>query len=324
MSKRNPDLHALRCLVTLVSESHVSRAAERLDVTQPAMSAMLAKLRVALGDPILVKTERGMVPTTRASQLAIRARKAIEDVQGIFGDDSPFDPATATINFNLIASEPVAFVLMPLLAAYLREHAPSITVSLKLPNLYRTRQELEEGESDLAVGYVNEASPVLRTRKLRGRTLQVIAAAKHPEIRGAISLEQYTRYPHVCYSPVASGGSSVEDLVQARLARAGLQRSIALHLPSILAMPAVVGGTDLLATIATDVAQALAPLFGLQLLTPPLPLGAVDLSMYWHERTHNNAGCRWLRQVIVEISMNQRSICAQRLRTVPSIKSSTG
>jgi DNA-binding transcriptional LysR family regulator len=165
---------------------------------------------------------------------------------------------------------------------------------------------------------------VLRTRKLRGRTLQVIAAAKHPEIRGAISVEQYTRYPHVCYSPVASGGSSVEDLVQARLARAGLQRSIALHLPSILAMPAVVGATDLLATIATDVAQALAPLFGLQLLAPPLPLGAADLSMYWHERTHNNAGCRWLRQVIVEIAMDRRSICAQRLRPAPSIKSPTG
>lgn len=302
MSKRNSDLHALHCLVTLVSESHVSRAADRLNVTQPAMSAMLAKLRTALGDPVLVKTEQGMVPTPRASQLAVRARKAIEDVKSIFGDDSPFDPATATANFNLIASEPVAFVVMPLLAAYVRVHAPGITVSLKLPNLLRTRQELEEGKSDLAIGYVNEASQVLRVRKLRGRTLRVIAAAKHPEIRGAISLEQYTRYPHVCYSPAASGGSSVEDLVHTRLARVGLQRSIALHLPSILAMPAVVGRTDLLATIAADVAQALAPMFDLQLLPPPLPLGAVDLSMYWHERTHNNAGCRWLRQVIIDIA----------------------
>ena len=87
---------------------------------------------------------------------------------------------------------------MPLLAAHVRVHAPGITVSLKLSNLLRARQELEEGKSDLAIGYVNEASQVLRVRKLRGRTLRVIAAAKHPEIRGAISLEQYTRYPHVC------------------------------------------------------------------------------------------------------------------------------
>lgn len=87
-----------------------------------------------------------------------------------------------------------------------------------------------------------------------------------------------------------------------RLARVGLQRSIALHLPSILAMPAVVGRTDLLATIAADVAQALAPMFDLQFLPPPLPLGAVDMFMYWHERTHNNAGCRWLRRVIMDIA----------------------
>lgn len=302
VNKRSSDVYALQCLMTLVAEAHVTRAADQLGISQPAMSAMLAKLRTRFADPLLVKTEAGMVPTERARELAIRARLAIEGIEQIFQEGRSFDPASSDAHFHLIASEAVAFFLIPRLMARLRAHAPGVAVSLRQPDVTRLREELEDGRADMMIGYLRTVSPHLRATRLRARSLRVVVWKDHPEIGRKISLDQYTRYPHVCYSPTAAGGSTVEMQVESRLAERGARRRVALYLPSVLAMPAAIAGSDLLATMAADVAEPVAPLFGLKVLQPPIDLGSVDMSMYWHERAHKNPAHQWFRKIVADVA----------------------
>lgn len=302
MRKRTSELYALECLITLVSEAHVTRAADRLGISQPAMSAMLGKLRARFGDPLLVKTEAGMVATPRARDLAGRALEALDGVKRIFEQDVAFDPAQGTAHFELVVTESVGFFLMPRLMAHLRAHAPGITLSVRQPDLARLREELEEARADMMIGYLHSVAPTLRVTRLHGRTLRVIASRRHPEIQGKLSLDQYLRYPHVCYHPTPSGGSTVEQQVERRLARRKLYRKVALYSPSVLSFPAIVEASDLLATIAADVAQPLADHFNLQVLKPPLDFGPVDMAMYWHERAHRNPAHQWLRQAVVQLT----------------------
>ena len=301
MITKTHNLYALRCLVTLVAESHVSRAADVMQVSQPAMSAMLGKLRIYFCDPILVKTEKGMVPTPWALDLAIRARAALDEVSNIFETSAEFIAATSKLNFKIITTESVAFIVIPKLASYLQVFAPYITISVLVPNP-NYREELQEGKADIAIGYFNEVSPSLRVRQLRGRSLRVIASGQHPYIKKKLSLEQYADTSQIFYSPLITGGSSVERLVDSRLAALSLHRNISIKLPSVFAMSAVVAQSNLIATITKDVAEVLGPLFGLKVFEPPLELGAVDLSMYWDDRTHKNIACQWLRQIILEIA----------------------
>jgi DNA-binding transcriptional LysR family regulator len=300
VNKRSSDVYALHCLMTLVAEAHVTRAADLLGISQPAMSAMLGKLRTRFGDPLLVKTDTGMVPTERARELAIRARQAIEGIEQVFGEGTPFVPGSSDARFHLIATESVGFFLVPRLLALLRVRAPGVSLSLRPPDVGRLRDELEDGRADMMIGYLRTVPPNLRATRLRGRSLRVVASRDHPAIRRRISLEQYTRFPHACYSPTAAGGSTVEMQVESRLAEQGLRRQIALYLPSAIAIPAAIAGSDLLSTLAADVAEPLAPLFGLRVLPPPLDLGSIDMWMYWHERVHRNAAHQWFRQVVVE------------------------
>ncbi|MEN3297317.1 MAG: hypothetical protein V7642_6570 [Burkholderiales bacterium] len=302
MNPKNLDLYVLRCLHALVAEAHVTRAAERMGIGQPAMSTMLARLRTLFGDPLLVRTEKGMVPTARALQVAEQVQLALELIDRAVEEGAPFDPAHANTHFRLAASESVGFVLMPTLMARLRGCAPAINVSVHTPDLARIRQELEEGQADLMVGYLRDAAEGLHSSPLLKQPLSVIVGSAHPAIRGNITLDQYVQYPHACYRLSRTSASTIELQVDDALAKAGLRRTVAISLPSALASPGVVAASDLIATIPERVARHFAPQFGLQVLRPPLELEDVDIAMYWHERMQNNPAHRWFRQLIRDVT----------------------
>ena len=303
MDHKHLDIYLLRCLNALVTEAHVTRAAERLGIGQPAMSATLARLRTLFADPLLVRTEKGMVATPRALELAEQLQQALDVIDQSLGDVTPFDPAHATAHFRIVASESVGFLLMPQLIARVRQSAPGVLLSVRNPELPRIRHDLEEGDCDLVVAFLNNAPPGLRSTTLTQQRLRVIAAANHPSIRGSISLEQYVAFPHVYYALGRTGTSTLDTVVDEALSRAGLTRTVAARLPSTLSSPAVVAQSDLLATLPERIARHFAPLLNLQMLEPPLPLGEVSTSMFWHERMQNNPAHRWLRQQFREVAL---------------------
>ena len=285
LNPKNLDLHLLRCLQTLIAEAHVTRAAERLDMTQPAMSVVLSKLRTLYGDPLLVRTEKGMVPTPRALEVATQVRAALLLIEQSIGSTGSFEPLSGTAHFRMIASESVILPFVPLLVARLRVEAPAVSVSVQAPDLTRARQDLEEGDADFVLAFVRAAFEGLRSLPLFKQRLVVIAAGNHPDIRGRLTLEQYTR-------------SMIEARVDEALAGVGARRSIATWLPSALSSPAVIAASDLIATVPERVAHMFAGQLGLQVLEPPLHLPDIEIAMYWHERLHNSAAHRWMRETM--------------------------
>jgi DNA-binding transcriptional LysR family regulator len=296
------DIHRLRCLDVLIAEAHVTRAAERMGMSQPAMSATLGRLRVLCGDPLLVRTERGMAPTQRALDIAQRVRAALELLDGALDAEAPFDPAHSDVQITIAASDSVSFVLMPPLISVLRRDAPGVRLKLHTPELVRVRQSMEDGEADLLVSYLRPRPQGLRATALMQQKLCVIASATHPHIRGSISLAQYLEAPHARYSLSRTGSSTIENEIDAALRERSATRTIGVSLPSALSSPAVVAASDLIATIPERLARHFAPQLGLQVLEPPLPLSEVEISMYWHERMHNSPAHRWLRQCLLELA----------------------
>ena len=295
------DLYLLRCLVALAREEHVTRAAARMGTTQPAMSATLARLRKLLGDPLLVRTEKGMVPTPRALEAAASAQQALDLIDHILDDSSHFQPATAVSHFRVSTSETVGFLLMPSVIAALRILAPGVELSVQKLELQRVRQELEEGVTDLVIAFLRNPPAGLRSKAVMRQKMSVIAAAAHPSIQSTLSLEQYVRYPHVFYALGRADTSTLEGVVDEALSRAGVSRRVGASLPSTLASPVLVAYSDMLATVPERIARHFADHWKLQVLTPPVPLEDVCTSMFWHERMHNNIAHRWLRDRIAEI-----------------------
>jgi DNA-binding transcriptional LysR family regulator len=300
MPEKHLDIYLLRCLHAFVEEAHVTKAAERMGSTQPAMSAVLRRLREIFNDPLLVRTEKGMVPTERARELAASLHTAIDIIDRAMATDEAFDPATAETAFELAASESVSFMLLPRLIASVRERAPGVQLRVRIPDLLRARQSLEEGEIDLLLSFTRTAPEGLRSSALWGQKLTVIAARSHP-VDGALSLEDFLRWPHAAHK-LGRGGSSIEAAVDAALQRLQRQRTIGVWLPSAISVPAVVSRTDFLATVPEYVARDFAPLLQLKMLPPPVALDDVRIGMYWHDRMHQNPPHKWLRQVVREVA----------------------
>jgi DNA-binding transcriptional LysR family regulator len=293
------DIHLLRCLQALIAEAHVTRAADRLGMTQPAMSAALSRLRRLFADPLLIRTERGMTPTHRAREIADAVQHALEYMDQALATERPFEPHRSTLHFEIAASESVSFVLMPTFIARVRALAPGVELRIHLPDLSRARQVLEEGQADLLVSFTRRAPSGLRSRSLLHQRLNVIAARGHPVVRGAITLEQFLGAAHAVHM-IGRTGSAVEQAVDTALAQAGHRRIIGAWVPSSISSPAVVAGTDLIATIPERVARHFGSHLDLQVLEPPLPFGDAQVSMYWHDRVHRNPAQSWLRGMLVE------------------------
>jgi DNA-binding transcriptional LysR family regulator len=296
MQVRHLDVYLLRCLVALATEAHVTRAAERMGVTQPAMSATLSRLRTLFADPLLVRTEKGMVATPRARRLADRFQQALDLVDQAVADRADFDPAAATERFRIAASETLGYLLMPSLIAHVRRLAPGVLLTVQPPDLARVRHDLEEGGIDLVIAFIRDAPQGLRYTPLLRQPMRVIAAAGHPEVQGRLTLAQYVRHPHVFYALGRTAVSTLEAVVDEALERAGMERTIGARVSSTLVSPGVVAQSDLLATLPERIARHFAAVWQLQVLEPPLALEDVSTSMFWHERMHHNPGHRWLRQ----------------------------
>jgi DNA-binding transcriptional LysR family regulator len=297
---RKLDLHALRCLCVLVAQSHVSRAAQELGLSQPAMSSMLAALRETFQDPLLVRTARGMEPTPNAQRIAARAREALELVEGALALTRAFDPSTAETSFRISATESVGFILIPRLIQTLEERAPQVRLVIGTSEPGRIRELLEGGEADLVAAYQPKAPDALYSTTLYQQELRVLAARSHPRIQGTLGAEQYMAERHVHYKPL-HGESSIERQVDEAFAAHGRTRRIGVTVPSALASPPVVAASTHLATVTRAVAEHAARASALQVLEPPFSLHAVRVAMFWHERTHASSAHVWLRQLIREL-----------------------
>jgi LysR family transcriptional activator of mexEF-oprN operon len=295
---RNINLHLLEHLKALISERHVTRAAEVLGIGQPAMSASLGRLRILLKDPLLVKTARGMEPTPYALELAKAIQSALEMLDSPERMRTDFDIATAERTIRVISTEAVALLFVPALIARIRREAPHLNVRWTSGDMRRAAEMLREGEVDLIVSSLRDIPPDYYSSPLYPQQARCIVARTHPEIRGELTMDQFLAFPHVAFGASPTSFSFVDGLVDATLDTLGHRRVIAVTVPSFLVSPPVVASSDLLAVVPDRVAHASIDRANLQVLPLPFDIGALDLAMYWHSRGHTDPAHQWFRAAL--------------------------
>jgi DNA-binding transcriptional LysR family regulator len=307
MDIRHLDLNLLRALDVLLAERHVSRAAARLHLSQPATSSLLARLREVFNDPLLVRTGRDLVVTPRAVALAPRVRAVIDDIEALLVEGSRFDALTARRRFAVATTDYVQALLAPWLSHKLPVLAPGIDVALVAPDSTRLERQQADGEIDLAVLNLTRVPAALHSRTVLTERFVVIARKKHPKVHRILGLERFCALEHVLVSP---GGASFVGSTDEELAARGLSRRVRLAVQGFLAVPAIVAQSDLIAVYP----ERLARQYSSQLLIveAPLPLPGFTLVAAWHERVHRDAAQRWLREKIAE-ALAEQSAAAVKL-----------
>ncbi len=288
------DLGLLVALETLLAERNVTRAAVRLGLGQPALSARLARLRHLFDDQLLVPAAngRGMVPTPRALALQGSLEEALGLFRGMLRASGEFDPATSRRTFSIAMQEQPAAALAPALAAAVLRAAPAVRLAVVRPDRDAAAQ-LEEGAVDLVVAPAEQATSSLMVRALLDNDFLTAQRKGHPRGTGPLDLDAFCALDHVVVSTDGGGFSGVVDRTLAGLGRT---RRVALSIHSYGLAPLVVAGTDCLCTLPGRLLRR----FGAEvdLFPPPLPLPRPSLVALWHARDQDDPGHHWFRECV--------------------------
>jgi len=284
-----------------VSEKHVTRAAEKMDIGQPAMSGALARLREMFNDPILVRTGAGMEPTERALMLTQKINEAMRLIEDAINRDDRVDLSEATGNVRVMVSAGIAQLLLPRLMQEIRAKAPKLQMSFSAGDVRVLQNVLRDGEAHLALDYVRSPPLNLYKTVIYRLHLVCIASIDHPAIHGTISLDQLLAYPHIVWGGPSVPYPPMEVLIDEVLAERQVSRTIGLRIPSHMMTPSIVATTDMLAIVPECITR---PYAGKQLQVLPLPftVGSIDVGMFWHERQHLDPVHAWLRTTIKRVA----------------------
>ena len=294
MSLSTLDLNLLLMLDTVLAERSVVRAARRLHVTPSAVSNALARLRVALEDPLIIRSGRGIVPTPRAAALApalARALRALE--QAVHGDE--VDPATTDREFTLAIADAGQVVKLPSVVAALGAEMPRARLRvLSIDTLYALGG-LAGTEIDVAVG-AGEKGPNIHVLPLFDERIVLVARVAHPRIRKRVTKSELGALRHVEVQVAPGRGSRP---LAATYASLGLPRDIAVVVPTFTAAAAVVAATDHVASLPASLVDVLGERLGLRQVATPLPPVKTAINLLWHERTHQDPLLRAFRALLV-------------------------
>ncbi|TDG05777.1 LysR family transcriptional regulator [Paraburkholderia guartelaensis] len=287
------DLNLLRALDALLDERNVTRAAQRLSLTQPAVSAMLTRLRESFGDPLFVRSQRGIVPTERALQLAAPLKQVLSEIEQMLQPQA-FAPAEAEMTLTLASTDyALRAVVVPYLAR-LRETAPGVRAVIVPVQHERLQAQLESGDVDLAL-ITPETTPAdLHARRLFDERYVCVMRADHPAAARRLTLERFCALDHAL---VSYEGGSLSGVTDEALARVGRTRRVTVSVNSFLVLPDILLTSDLIAVVPSRLVKN-AP--GLAVVEPPLAIPGFTKTLAWHERTHRSPGHQWARALLFE------------------------
>ena len=289
------DINLLRVFDMLMQERNLSRAAERLHKSQPAISNALGRLREQLGQPLFHRTAKGLEPTAEAVTLHGPVRQALYLLQSAIGAQESFHPDTERL-FRLSMNDDAQLRLLPALAARLKRLAPRVTLQVLPDAGALLPQRLASGDLDLALDYLYFDDPDLRYQPLSEERMVVIGRTGHPAFKGRLDKRAYLAAEHVSILPRAGRGSPLEIV----LGSARVQRHVQLKVPHYLAIPAIVAGTELLGTVPLGLARYFARSCDLQIAEFPFKIPAIQISLIWHRKQEHVSGLQWLKEQFLQ------------------------
>jgi DNA-binding transcriptional LysR family regulator len=287
------DLNLLVAFDALITECSVSSAAQRVGLSQPAMSKRLSRLRVLLRDDLFVRSGDGVKPTERALDLADGVRSALRQIEDALGGHGRFKPAASKRTFRIATTDHVCAALLPTLIVRLRNEAPNLTLIVRAMDRRDLVQALERGEIDVAITLLPDAPSTIRRTMLFEERYVSLVSARHPEIRRKLTLDLFLKYPHILITHVGDLKGAVDRLLDEK----NLKRRVAMSLPYHLAVPALVAGSDMIATLSERVVR-LSSWPGVRLFPVPLEYPRFRETMLWHRRNDNDPAHAWLRGAI--------------------------
>lgn len=293
---RGVDLNLLVTLEALLDERNVTRAADRLGMSQPAASRGLGRLRALFADTLLVEGPGGYMLSARAEEIRPALRRTLAGIGDIL-EASAFDPAAATGHVRLLMPDLQAAALVPYLLTRLAAQAPALDLDIIAPS----RKEVEALESDVVdavVTLINDAPAGIRGRTLYEEGFVTLMRAGHPAA-GALTLDRYLALDHMVVSVTGVGPALIDE----KLVRMGLKRRVRVRVPNFFAAVEIAARSDLVMTLPASLAQTAASMGRLIALPPPLDLGTFAMSLVWHARHQDAPRHVWLRRTIVAAAM---------------------
>jgi len=289
------DLNLLVVFKHLLAERNVSRAAQALDLSQPAVSNALARLRKLLGDELFLRTPAGMVPTPFAEQLAGPVTQALGLLHAALNQRAAFDPRHGERSFAVSMTDIGEIYFLPALMDLLRERAPGVSLTIHR-NTGTVREEMEAGKVDLAIGLL----PVLKAgffqRRLFTQRYVCLMRKGHRLGRKKLGLAEFSRAEHLVVASAGTGHGQVDEILK----RKGIARRIALTVPHFVAVGHILQATDLVATVPERFAERMLRPFGLVAVPHPAELPQVAINVFWHAKYHREPGNQWLRGLVFE------------------------
>jgi len=243
-----------------------------------------------------VRTSEGMLPTPHATTLVGPLRQALELLRTATHQQVVFDPATSSRRFRISMTDISHLQFLPGLMQRLGKVAPAVHIEM-LRITSETPKLLEAGESDLAVGFMPELDAGFYQQKLFDQGFACVVRKNHPRIEARMTASIYKRERHVAITAVGSGHDQLESALQ----RLGIDRQVALSLPTLPGLGNLIANTDLIATVPDGVAEMLVRIAKVKALAPPFTLPGFAIKQHWHERYQHDPANRWLRSVIAEL-----------------------
>ena len=291
------DLNLLVVFKHLLAERSVSRVAEVLELSQPAVSNALARLRKLLGDELFLRTPSGMEPTPFAEQLAESVTYGLGMIHGALNQRSSFEPATSNRAFVIGMTDVGEIYFLPRLLERLKRDAPGVSVSTERNTAVNLRDEMESGKVDLAVGLLPQLKAGFFQRRLFKQRYVRLLREGHKLAKRKMSLAEFSAAEHLLVVADGTGHGKVDEVLR----RSGVDRKVALTVPHFVAVGHILQATDLVATVPERLASRMTEPFGLVSVAHPATLPEVAINLFWHAKYHKAPANQWLRSLLFEL-----------------------
>jgi DNA-binding transcriptional LysR family regulator len=294
------DTYLLRVLTTLLTERNVTRAAIRMNQSQPAISAALRKLRGVFKDELLVRSGNVMVPTPRGLEILASARTALNEIDKLFVAGEVFSPESTQQVFRVGCPDYLATVFLAGVVKALRQQAPNAQLMVHpLGPEFDFERALADGDLDVVIGNWPHPPEQLHMAPLLDDDIVCLMAARHPLARGRMTVEQYLHAPHVVPLPFSSTHRGVIDR---HLAALRLTRNARVIVPFFSMAPHMLADSDLIFTISRHFANHYAQMLPLAVVPCPIDFPAMRFYQIWHARSQASEAQRWMRHLLRQVA----------------------
>jgi DNA-binding transcriptional LysR family regulator len=291
------DLNQLVLFQQLMVERRVSKVAEKMGLTQPAVSNTLAKLRRQFGDDLFVRTPTGMMPTPFAEQLAEPIGYALGMIHSGLNQHSRFDPASVKRSVTIGMTDIGEIVFLPELVERLRQEAPGVSLCTVRTTATNLRDDMEAGKVDLAIGPLPQLKAGFFQRRLFRQRYVCLFRKGHALDRKRLSLADFKAAEHLVIVSAGTGHGKVDELIR----RAGVDRTVRLTIPHFVSVGHLLRRSDMVATVTERLAESLVEPFDLTFRPHPIDLPEVAINVFWHAKVHRSPAHQWLRGVVFDL-----------------------